>query len=228
MSQDPKPRGRDEHVDPMMASRGVTRPMAEHALRSRAESTSSRGHHAETDGGADPAAGQHREDDPHDQRADSLRAHHQQTLWIYWTILLLGVWMLVSPSTLGHLNEQHWVDPSGGRGAWFSNDTHTALRARLMFGSDLAAGIALLILGWRSLKPNRPFSRWAACGVGVWLTSRECQSGAFLPSGRLLYTGPSKRYDPQATSNRDTGVTLPPTWHSPRHCNLAAACTDGL
>jgi uncharacterized membrane protein len=78
--------------------------------------------------------------------------------------------MIVSPWTLGHQNAELWVDPSGGRGAWFSDQTHTALRAQLMVWSDIIAGLALLVFGWRSLTPNRPISLWAACGVGVWLT----------------------------------------------------------
>jgi len=26
-----------------------------------------------------------------------LRMHHRKTLWIYWTIVMLGFWMMVAP-----------------------------------------------------------------------------------------------------------------------------------
>ncbi|MFG0262090.1 MAG: vitamin K epoxide reductase family protein [Novipirellula sp. JB048] len=99
--------------------------------------------------------------------------HHQQTLWVYWTLPLLGIWMILSPLSLGHLNEAIWVDPSGGRGPWFAERSTAELRelrAWLMTASDLLCGLVLLVCGWRSLQPNRPYSLWACCGVGVWLT----------------------------------------------------------
>ena len=40
-----------------------------------------------------------------------------------------------------------------------------------MVWSDVLAGAALVVLGWRSLKPNHPISLWACCFVGIWLTS---------------------------------------------------------
>ena len=134
-----------------MGSRGVTRPMA---LR---EQTSASG----TEGGG----GEEGMD-----RGEMLRMHHRQTLWIPWTFLLLGVWQLLAPVTFGHLNPELWVEPSGGRGAWWSDETHDLLRAWLMVGADLLSGVLLLVFGWRTLKPDRPVSWWVCCGVGVWLT----------------------------------------------------------
>lgn len=105
-----------------------------------------------------------------DDRLSMLRRHHQQTLWIYWTVILLGAWTMLAPITLGYLNESPWVDPSGSRGVWFSTETHTSLRAWLMTWSDLISGLLLIVFGWRSLTPNRPVSLWAFCFVGIWLT----------------------------------------------------------
>jgi uncharacterized membrane protein len=99
-----------------------------------------------------------------------LKAHHANTLWIYWTLVLLGGWTLLSPISFGYLNEELWVNPSGGRGVWWSDETHTLLRAELMTASDIISGLLLMIFGWRSLKPNRPVSLWLCCFVGVWLT----------------------------------------------------------
>lgn len=125
-----------------MVGRGVTRPMGEREAR------------------------EHGDDD----RMTELRAHHQHTLWVYWTVIALGAWMVTAPVTFGHLDERLWVDPSGGRGVWFSDQTHTALRAWLMTASDVASGALLLLFGWRALRPNRPISLWVCCFVGVWLT----------------------------------------------------------
>jgi hypothetical protein len=105
-----------------------------------------------------------------EQRLEMLHTHHQNTLWIPWTVLLLGVWLLVAPFTFGDLSSDQWLDPSGGRGAWWSDQTHTALRAQLMTWSDLISGVLLLVFGWRILTPNRPASWWICCVVGVWLT----------------------------------------------------------
>ena len=103
-------------------------------------------------------------------RHDKLVHHHRQTLWIPWTLVLLGLWTILAPVTLGYRNEDLWVDPSGGRGAWFASEpTYTSLRAWLMVWSDVISGALLVVLGWRALRPDRPKSWWAACFVGIWL-----------------------------------------------------------
>ncbi|QDV34863.1 Vitamin K epoxide reductase family protein [Tautonia plasticadhaerens] len=134
-----------------MGTRGVTRPMAEREAEGQ--------HH-----------GGHGHEMGRDDRLEMLRMHHRQTLWIYWMLPILGVWTMLSPATFGYLNESHWVDPSGGRGAWFGDQTHTALRAGLMTWSDVISGLLLVVLGWRALTPNRPVTLWACCFVGIWMT----------------------------------------------------------
>ena len=103
-------------------------------------------------------------------RRERLEMHHQATLWIYWTLIMLGVWMLLAPVTLGYGNASLWVEPGGGRGAWLGSDAHTSLRAALMTWSDVVSGLLLVIFGWRSLKPGRPVSLWITAFVGIWLT----------------------------------------------------------
>ena len=146
-----------------MGMRGVTRPMAEKQMRQHHEQMNDDGEeNGDDDGGmSEPYS---------DGRYEMLRMHHRQTLWVYWTLVLLGLWQLVAPFTFGYLNEALWVDPSGGRGVWFSEDPRTELRAWLMTWSDVASGLLLLVFGWRSLKPDRPVSRWICCFVGIWLT----------------------------------------------------------
>ncbi len=129
-----------------MTTRGVTRPMA---IR-------------------DVSASESDEESP--GTVELLETHHRATLWIPWTLILLGFWLVLAPFSFGYLNETLWVQPSGGRGVWFFDTaTHDALRANLMTISDVASGVLLVVLGWRALKPDRPVSRWAACFVGIWL-----------------------------------------------------------
>lgn len=153
--------------------RGVSRPMAEQELQGdhSGDSDQNQPEHEPRNGGHEDTG--HENGHHHMSHADRLRmltAHHKQTLWVYWTLPLLGFWLLFSPVTFGYLNEAMWVDPSGGRGVWFSDQTHTALRAWLMTISDLVCGVLLVIFGWRSLTPNRPISLWTCCLIGVWLT----------------------------------------------------------
>ncbi|WP_339676332.1 vitamin K epoxide reductase family protein [uncultured Gimesia sp.] len=138
------------HDHGRMGMRGVTRPMEMHQHHSGGES--------EEDG--------HQMDDAH--RRKMLTMHHEQTLWIYWTILLLGAWVMLSPLTFSYGKEV--VAPSGERGVWLSDGLHTSLRVSLMTWSDLLSGALLLIFGWRTLRPNRPISLWICCFIGIWLS----------------------------------------------------------
>jgi hypothetical protein len=105
-----------------------------------------------------------------EQRLEMVCMRHRQTLWVYWLVLLLGVWLLVAPFAFGYLDAAQWVRPSGGRGVWLSDLLHTSLRATLTVWSDLLSGLLLLVFGWRSLRPNRPASVWICCFVGIWLS----------------------------------------------------------
>lgn len=126
-----------------MALRGVTRPMAEREIRDRKRA----------------------EDSDHEpSRLQMLRMHHAQTLWIYWSLIMLGVWLVLNPLTFGY--SQGTVEPSGGRDVWLSLEQ----RSTAMMWSDLLSGLLLIIFGWRSLRPNRPISLWICCFVGIWLT----------------------------------------------------------
>lgn len=92
-----------------------------------------------------------------------LQKHHTQTLWIYWMVILLGCWMILSPLTFNY--GKATVEPAGGREVWLS----LAGRISAMKWSDIISGIFLIIFGARSLKPDRPVSGWICCFTGVWL-----------------------------------------------------------
>lgn len=99
-----------------------------------------------------------------DQRKEMLHMHHIQTIWIYWLLVMLGIWLVVSPLTFSYAKGT--VEPSGGRDLWLS------LEQRILFmkWSDIISGVLLIFFGWRSLTPNRPVSLWICCFIGIWLS----------------------------------------------------------
>ena len=99
-----------------------------------------------------------------DQRKEMLHMHHMQTLWIYWTLVMLGIWMVASPLTFDY--GKNVVEPSGGRDVWLSMGGRIAA----MKWSDILSGLLLIFFGWRSLTPNRPYSVWICCFIGIWLS----------------------------------------------------------
>jgi hypothetical protein len=109
-----------------------------------------------------------------DARRKMLEKHHHATLWIYWSIIVIGFWLIATPLTFGY--EIGTVEPAGGRSVWLSLQARIAI----LTWSDLISGLLLIIFGYRSLKPNRPVSLWSACFVGIWLN--------FAP---LLFWAPS-------------------------------------
>ncbi|HSK08089.1 MAG TPA: vitamin K epoxide reductase family protein [Vicinamibacterales bacterium] len=91
-----------------------------------------------------------------------MRRHHEQTLWVWWTVVLLGFWMMATPLTFGSGGE---AVPAGGRSVPFD----LATRAGALWWSDVLSGLLLVAFGWRMLTPGRPYARWAAAFVGIWL-----------------------------------------------------------
>ncbi len=96
-------------------------------------------------------------------RMQMLKKHHDQTLWVYWFLIILGIWLVLSPLTFSYGAEI--ARPSGGREVWLSD----ALRVAVMKWSDIISGILVIVLGWRTLTPNRPVSLWLICFIGIWL-----------------------------------------------------------
>jgi hypothetical protein len=77
---------------------------------------------------------------------------------------MLGVWMVASPLTFNYA--KNVVEPSGGREVWLSMSGRIAA----MKWSDIISGILLIFFGWRALTPNRPYSIWICCFIGIWIS----------------------------------------------------------
>lgn len=92
-----------------------------------------------------------------------LQKHHSQTLWIYWLVILLGCWMVLSPLTFSYGKAA--IHAGGDRTVWLS----LAERIILLKWSDIISGGLLVFFGFRSLQPNRPISVWICCFTGIWL-----------------------------------------------------------
>jgi hypothetical protein len=132
-----------------MGMRGVTRPMAEKEVRQHNQQMHDDGHDMKMSD---------------EMRLHMLHMHHRQTLWVYWMIVMLGFWMVLTPLTFDY--GIGTVQPSGGRSVWLSLDQ----RILFMKWSDIISGTLLILFGWRGLTPNRPISLWICCFVGIWLT----------------------------------------------------------
>ncbi len=84
-----------------------------------------------------------------EDRRQMLHMHHMQTLWIYWTIILLGCWLILSPLTFSYAKGT--VEPANGRPVWLS----LAERISLMKWSDIISGILLVVI-WVSFPATQP------------------------------------------------------------------------
>ncbi|GAB3831501.1 vitamin K epoxide reductase family protein [Pontibacter rugosus] len=150
-----------------MGMRGVTRPMAEKQIREHNKQMHQHGKQHENQDGQQK---QDKEKDKggmgmsEDMRKQMLHMHHMQTLWVYWMIIILGAWVLLSPLTFDY--GIGTVQPSGGRSVWLTMEQ----RIQFMKWSDIISGALLMFFGWRGLAPNRPVSIWICCFIGIWLT----------------------------------------------------------
>lgn len=131
-----------------MGKRGVSRPMTmqEHGGEGGGDD------HGDGGGQMSP-----------ETRRKMLAMHHKQTLWCYWTVILLGLWTMTAPVTFGYWTEVATL----GREIWLPAD----LRIWASVASDILSGLVLVVFGWRSLKPDRPISQWICCFAGIWLSA---------------------------------------------------------
>ncbi len=137
-----------------MGKRGVTRPMTEMSMKKNHSHDDKKENKKGHKGGMMDSG----------QRSEMLNMHHRNTLWVYWAIVMLGVWMVASPLTFDYA--KNVVEPSGGRDVWLSMSGRIAA----MKWSDIISGLLLIFFGWRALTPNRPYSLWICCFIGIWIS----------------------------------------------------------
>ena len=88
-------------------------------------------------------------------------------LWVHFTVIGLGVWLLTSPFQFGLFDPSGFApvrDVTAERGLW-----EIATRAALNGWSDLLAGVLLLAFATLSLTKRFSWAPWGTCGVGLWL-----------------------------------------------------------
>ena len=142
-------------MDGGMGSRGVARPMS---MKGNHDGEEKKGEKQ------DKSEGHEGHKMSREERMDMLQMHHKQTIWVYWLVVILGFWVILSPLTFDYAKQA--VMPSGGRSVWLS----LADRVLALKWSDIISGVLLVIFGYRALTPNRPVSVWICCFVGIWLS----------------------------------------------------------
>lgn len=143
------------------------------------------------------------EQNPHELRQQyekKYRATHKEFLWAHLLNIAMGLWLLTSPMTLGY-------------------------QSTAMMISDLASGVAVVVLGIFALspKPILRFSRLALGAIGLWLlfaplvfwapTAAAYLNGTIIGTlviGFALLARPFPGVSPIAS---ETGPEIPPGWN---------------
>ncbi|MDX5422363.1 MAG: SPW repeat protein [Hymenobacteraceae bacterium] len=79
-----------------------------------------------------------------EEKLKTHEAHHRKTSWVYYAILVLGLWLIASPPTFGYTVPE-------------------------MIWSDILTGFALIFLSYLALKPYKLWAQWGLVLLGVWL-----------------------------------------------------------
>lgn len=93
--------------------------------------------------------------------------HHQKISWVYYCIIVLGLWLIAGPPTFGY-------------------------RVPAMAWSDIISGFILIGLSCLALKPYKLWAQWGLVFLGIWLLVapmifEAAEETAFL-SGFLIGT----------------------------------------
>lgn len=119
----------------------------------------------------DPAAGSGTSaETPADGAGDMMAADHRKILWPHYLSLMLGVWLVTGPFTLGYLStlspSTHLIAVTADRGL-----QSFELRSLMMTWSDVISGFLVVIFSYLSLDALRRHSwaQWANAVVGGWL-----------------------------------------------------------
>lgn len=93
------------------------------------------------------------------------KSHFERTYWSRLVLLLLGIWLICSPSTFGYevpINASVTGIGLKERGAIQEALFHLKI-------SDIVTGLLVIILGLISLKPLRQWPCWLIALLGLWL-----------------------------------------------------------
>jgi hypothetical protein len=101
---------------------------------------------------------------------DMMIDDHRKMLWPYYLSMMLGLWLVTSPFTLGYMSnfapDANQLRVMAERGL-----PSFELRNLLMTWSDVISGLLVIIFGALSANAWRryPWAQWANAAVGVWL-----------------------------------------------------------
>lgn len=101
---------------------------------------------------------------------DMMVESHRNMLWPYYLSMMLGLWLLTSPFTLGYMSD-FAPDANQLRVMAERGLPSFELRNLLMTWSDVISGILVIVFSMLSADAWRrnPWAQWANAFVGVWL-----------------------------------------------------------
>jgi hypothetical protein len=99
-----------------------------------------------------------------------LQDQHQAMLWVHYVNLMLGLWLITVPFTMGYFNSV-MPDANQLRVMAERNLAAPEMRNLWMAWSDIASGVLIVIFSVLSAFPSRrfPWAQWANAVVGSWL-----------------------------------------------------------
>lgn len=104
------------------------------------------------------------------EHPDMMVDDHRKMLWPHYVNLMLGLWLLTGPFTLGYLSD-FVPDANQLRVMAERGLPSFALRNLAMMWSDVISGILVAVFSALSANTSRryPWAQWANAFVGVWL-----------------------------------------------------------
>lgn len=103
-----------------------------------------------------------------EQHMQEMREMHARKLWVHFAAMLVGVWLLTSPVTLGLFDASN----IGVRAAEVTAERGLApieVRQQWLAWSDMASGALVLVFATLSLWWRHRWAQWGTCAVGLWL-----------------------------------------------------------
>lgn len=101
------------------------------------------------------------------QHHAEMHAMHLRMLWVHFTVIALGAWLLTSPFQFALFDAaavQELRNVTAERGLW-----DPTLRNALTGWNDIACGVLLIVFGALSLSERFKWAQWAVTVVGLWL-----------------------------------------------------------